>query len=129
MVLGIMALLILSYLLFKHLKRMYQKRTVASKENPISTGHISFVGNTFATTQQDQRHVEMIKRIDQTFKEQKQDMQIRSTKAHGADCIGILACKKRKCFVLEPDKIMSKMIVKRKTNAQRAQELNSQDIG
>lgn len=130
MILGIL-LLIFGYILFKGLKRFLKKRKISTSgsKDCQPVGQSVFADNPFPMTQQDQRHMEMIKRIDQTFKEQKQDMKIRSTKAHGADCPGILTCKKRNCFVLEPDKIISRVIVKRKTNAQRAKELNLHNIG
>lgn len=123
MILGIL-LLIFGYILFKGLKRFLKKRKISTsgRKDCQIVGQSVFTDNPFPMTQQDQRHMKMIKRIDQAFKEQKKDIQTRSTKAHGVDCAGILNCNKAVCFVLEPDKIVAKGIVKIKSKTQRLNE-------
>lgn len=59
------------------------------------------------TEQADVRTLETIKRVRKSFKEQESQMQARAMKAHDPSCLDVVACKKRKCFKFEPDKIVS----------------------
>lgn len=59
-----------------------------------------------ATQQTDVRTLETIKRVRKSFEAQQTQMQARAMKAHDPSCKDVVACKKRKCFKFEPDKIV-----------------------
>jgi hypothetical protein len=71
------------------------KLTVSSVDSP-------FVPN----QQQDTRDIEVKKRVREAFKEQKQQIDMMAMKQHS--CNDPMSCTKEKCFVWQPDKIVSK---------------------
>jgi hypothetical protein len=89
------------------------KLTVTSLDNPFISKQ---------TEQQDPRTQEVRKRVRKAFEEQAQQISMMAMKQHA--CQDPLSCKKEKCFVFEPDKIISKkpIVTKKKTNFERWEE-------
>lgn len=58
--------------------------------------------------QEDTRSIESIKRTRAAFRKQEFEMKARAFKAHAAECTDQWTCIKDPCFVVEPDKIVSK---------------------
>lgn len=56
---------------------------------------------------EDTKAKEAIKRVRKAFKQQESAMNARALRAHDAKCPDALTCKKKKCFTVEPDKIVS----------------------
>lgn len=89
--------------MFKWLSDLFKFRDeggevkIRLRDNPINP-----------TTQEDPRTQETIKRVRKAFKEQERDIQVRALKPHSAVCKDPLACKTKKCFKWEPDKIVGK---------------------
>lgn len=79
------------------LKSMSIKATATPIQSPFAP-----------SAQEDTRARETVKRVRQAFKDQAQQIQTMSMKQHGADCIDVMSCRKEKCFIWEPDKIVSK---------------------
>lgn len=83
--------------MFKWLRRLFESPSIkVIRETPFTP-----------TVQEDPRVQESIKRTRTAFKKQQQDMQTRALKPHAVTCKDPLACKTTKCFVWEPDKIVS----------------------
>lgn len=77
------------------------------KRHSISMDDVVIAPSKAATQQVDVRTQETIKRVRKAFAAQAQQMQSRAMKAHDPSCDDVQACKKRKCFKWEPDKIVS----------------------
>lgn len=107
-------LVIFTYMFFKWVKGLL-RRQGTGKVFP----HIHPTVAHFPMQQQDQRYLDMVKRIDCVFQEQKQDMQMRALKPHDSACMDPLFCSKSPCFIYTPDVIVKTSITKLKTKSQR----------
>lgn len=92
--------------------RLRRKRMIKRMLDWIKTKTLIYNGGTFTpvvekTYQSDVRTKEAIKRVRKAFKAQESAMNARALRAHDSKCPDMLTCKKKKCFKLEPDKIVS----------------------
>lgn len=65
------------------------------------------ITSSIKTEQVDQRDIETRKRVKKAFEQQEHAIKCRAIKAHDPSCSDVILCKKRKCFKVEPDKIVS----------------------
>lgn len=87
--------------MFAKLKNWFKNKYLFIDDVPV-------VPTKAATQQSDIRTQESIRRFRKSFQEQEAQMQERAMKSHDPSCKDVLACKKRKCFKWESDKIVSK---------------------
>ena len=73
------------------------------------------------TFQEDSQSVHAREVVQKAFNDQEQQIQTMSFKSHAVDC-DIVSCIKDICFIHEPDKIVKKSVVKRKSDDQRSKE-------
>jgi len=85
--------------MFQRLNDWLKGRVIVSDEGIIPVPAL--------THQVDQRDIETRKRVKKAFEAQSVQMQSRAMKAHDPSCKDLDTCKKRKCFKVEPDKIVS----------------------
>ncbi len=107
-------LVIFAWMLFKWIKNFKESRRLRNNipdNTPLSVR--------FPMTQEDLRYLDLIKRIDAMFVQQKESIQGRALKAHDQKCEDPLTCTKFPCFVPSPDIIVSKTKVRLKTKVQR----------
>lgn len=109
-----MELVIFAYMLLKWLQHFRDARKIRNSFPEIhpTIGH-------FPVGQQDQRYLDMIKRIDNVFKEQQDQLKTRALKPHDSACMDPLFCSKSPCFVYAPDIIVKTTTVKAITKRQR----------
>ena len=103
---------IIGYYTYRILNRSRKGKSMPSLDNTFI-----FIPNSL---QEDPKSHESIKRTRKAFMEQEEQMKARALKPHSYDCPDPFTCTKNPCFIYEPDKIIRKIQVRRKTNEKRA---------